>query len=34
MYLFGVVINTIMAKIDEIETNYMPSYIKVGDYDY
>ena len=27
-------INTIMAKIDEIETNYMPSYIKVGDYDY
>lgn len=27
-------INTIVAKIEEIETNYMPNYIKVGDYEY
>jgi len=26
--------NTIMAKIEEIEKNYMPSYIRVGDYEY
>ena len=27
-------VNVIIAKIEEIENNYLPSYIKVGDYAY
>ena len=27
-------VNVIIAKIEEIENNYLPTYIKVGDYAY